>query len=139
LDGVFGHPILANREPSDVNQPAAVAMARFPSSRTGDQGYTLIELLVVLTIMGLMVALAPPVLKVTRTNIQARQMALALASQLEAARQQALDTGTVIRLSLAGGKLAVFFPDGSAVPLEIQISKYTVLVSPISGRVLVNG
>ncbi len=117
----------------------AVAMSPLSNSRPGSRGYTLIELLVVLTIMGLMLALAPPVLQFGRTSIHARQIASNLAFQLEMARQRALDSGSIIRLSLSGGKLAVFFPDGSAAPVAVQIGKYTVSVSPISGRVAVNG
>lgn len=115
-------------------------MAPPRKSRIGSKpgaGYTLTELLVVLAIMGLMAALAPPVLQSARAGIQARAAAYALVARLDAAHDQAIDTQNTVTLALGSGQSAVFFPDGSAGGITISQRGYSVTVAPLSGRVSV--
>ncbi len=107
--------------------------------RTGSGGYTLTELLVVLAIMGLMVALAPPLLKTARIGVQEKTSVFRLAAQLEAARDRAIDTQEIVRVPLSSGQSVVFYPDGSATGITIHENALSLSVSPISGRVTVSG
>lgn len=113
-------------------------MARSQKSRIGSCGYTLIELLVVLAIMGLMVALAPPMLESARTGMQARLTMFRLAARLESAHEKAIDTQTIVQMPLASGRTVLFFPDGSATGAIIHEGGFIVSVLPLSGRISIN-
>lgn len=61
-------------------------------------GYTLVELLVVLAIIGMMTAAALPLLSAARPGLETRAAAAALAGDLRAARQEAIDRGAPERV-----------------------------------------
>jgi type II secretion system protein H len=104
-----------------------------------DAGYTLTELLVVLAVMGLMVALAPPLLQSAQGGVRARAAAYHLAAQLQDAHDQAVDTGSTVQVNLSPAQTILFYPDGSATAAAIRRGGMTVSVAPISGRVTIGG
>jgi prepilin-type N-terminal cleavage/methylation domain-containing protein len=107
-----------------------------PTGNRPAQGYTLTELLVVLAIMGLMAALAPPVLQSARASVLARAAAYGLAARLDAAHDAAVDGQSTVDVPV-GDQTAVFFPDGSAAALTLTQAQFSITVAPLSGRVIV--
>jgi general secretion pathway protein H len=128
-------------------------------------GYTLVELLVVLAIMGLLLAAAMPMLSTTRPGLQAKAAARALAQDLVAARQEAVDKGIAehVTLNPMTGRYAIspagvrrvlpkaiaiagnaidFFPDGSSSGGVITVSgahaRHRVTVRWPAGQVAVD-
>jgi general secretion pathway protein H len=85
-------------------------------------GYTLVEMLTVLAIMGFLAAVAIPLLSTSHPGLDARATANALAQDLRATRQAAIDSGGEARLvlkarryiRLPGGKLRTL-PPGVAI------------------------
>jgi general secretion pathway protein H len=61
-------------------------------------GYTLVELLIVLAIFGMMAAAALPLLSAAHPGLETRAAAAALAGDLRAARQEAIDRGAPERV-----------------------------------------
>lgn len=113
-------------------------MKRILSCHAYESGYTLTELLVVLAIMGLIVALAPPLLQSDKSMLKEKSAAYLLAARLTTAHDEAVDTQTEIRIKISPGQIIRFFPDGSASGGSIAEDRFVVSVSPISGQVSVD-
>ena len=104
---------------------------------TRQAGYTLVELLVVMAIIGLTIALCPPLLRHGQIHLGALQHADQLAAQLQAARDGALQSGLPAALALPNGVQVWFFPDGSATATSVSVDGWHVIVAPLTGRISV--
>jgi general secretion pathway protein H len=118
--------------------------------RRGEHGYTLVELLVVLAIMGFLAAAVVPMLSNARPGLEAKAAARAVADQLAAARQAAIDHDIVehvVLKPLEGVRVVTrgaidFYPDGSsnggAVTVVGGRAKHVVRVQWPTGRIAVD-
>lgn len=124
-------------------------MASIRSCATGDGGFTLLELLVVLAMIGLLTALAPPLLSQARGGLEISTVARQLAQLLRAARTDAVTAERTVAVDMqveghrrrvaaepggaelilpaglavsASGDGARFFADGSANPVVLRLS-----------------
>ncbi len=130
-----------------------------------NEGYTLVELLVVLAIIALLAAGAMPMLSTARPGLTAKAAARAVAEDLIAMRQEAIDRGAVQRFLLNpaagryGARHAVpkgvvlsfagparneidFYPDGGSnggtIFVAVGASRHRVSALWPSGRVTVD-
>jgi general secretion pathway protein H len=120
-------------------------------------GYTLVELLVVLAIMGLLAVVAMPLMSGPTERLQAKAAARALAEQLRAARELAINRSSTQRVAIEprlapkGVTLSFrgplrneidFFADGSASGGTILVSsggtQHRVSVQWPTGRIAIN-
>ncbi len=125
-------------------------------NRRAIQGYTLVELLVVLTVMGLLTALAAPMLSASRPGLDLLAAARTIATRLASTRQDAISENMekqiAIRRGLAGvvplsfhgalpGAIA-FYPDGSSSGGTILVgsggARHRVTVRWPSGQISVD-
>jgi len=113
-----------------------------PPSSNSAAGFSLIELLVVLTVMGLLMALAVPVIGGNSDGLARRQAVAKLRTALGDARSAAIRTGHPVQLPLAsidaqasfavagggsGGPGPTFFADGSSSGGTILLESKPVL------------
>lgn len=110
-----------------------------PTSSSRANGFTLIELLVVLTILGLVSAALVVTLDPgsDRDEVARREFSAdALAEQLAHARASAMSSRTTASVSLPGGNIATYYPDGSCrCPARIDVDPAALALSPSSGLV----
>lgn len=100
-------------------------VVRLPSSSDGQAGFTLIELLVVLTIIGLLLALAPIHWSVALGGAKVKAEARAMADALRDARGAAVLSGRQITIMVDGAAgNYVVEPDGRShvLPQGIRLS-----------------
>jgi general secretion pathway protein H len=125
-------------------------------NRRGIEGYTLVELLVVLAVMGLLTAVAAPMLSASRPGLDSQAAARTIATRLASARQDAINGNMekqiAIRRGLAGtvpisfhGALSdaiAFYPDGSSSGGTILVgsgrARHRVTVRWPSGQISVD-
>lgn len=122
-----------------------------------ERGYTLLELLVVLAIMGLLAAVAVPLMSGPAERLHAKAAARAVAEELRGARAQAVARGVIQRVAI-GPRLAPkgvtlsfrgplhdeidFFPDGSTSGGTVLVShggtQHRVSVQWPAGRIAID-
>ena len=120
----------------------------------GEAGYPLLELLVVLAIMGILLASIPGMALPGVAAVQFSGKVQRVVARLNAAHDQAMETGETITLQPAGLEAAlnglsltadasaiVFFPDGSAAGGEVVIAsgaqRRILRIDALTGRISV--